>query len=591
MVSDAALLARYASAQDADAFGELYRRYAGLVYGTCLRVMRDREDAQDVAQECFLELARKAGSITSSLPGWLHTLARSRSVDAIRKASVRRRYEAEAASREPAAGEATWADLAPEVDRALETLPEHLRAPVILHYLQGRNQSEVAAELGVDQSTVSRLLQRAVAQLREHLKTTGVIVSAAALSALLAENAATAAPDALIASLGKMAIAGVGDGGAPVVSAGAGGSSPAASTAFLGSVHGKLAVVVGVIAVALVGVIVVRHGREVTTTNPRRIIMLTQPDYSRLHLEGDHHRLDSFSLTMQAVARLFGGDVDYETLYGLSTNGFAPDIYPAEPCRSFWRMHGRGQCLDVVAAYLGLNVRPMGVGTPEAIREAFARDEVVVMDRGWDTDIYCWWGIITQAPEDGWIRGATQNGQTDTPLDHFGRCWALTAGRPTLTQGQADRAMLERAVARIRADREPFLPGEVIYGLPAMDLWIAQMEKPAFQDDSPGDSAANARMCAIYSYEGAKVTASYLRHRLKSFPEAARPHIEATARCYERIADLLLPFTVWEEGRGYRAFMGDLARQREHADKVLRPVKAETAAAADEIEKAVAATD
>ncbi|MGD2175604.1 MAG: M56 family metallopeptidase, partial [Candidatus Brocadiaceae bacterium] len=75
--------------------------------------------------------------------------------------------------------------------------------------------------------------------------------------------------------------------------------------------------------------------------------------------EHDHHPRDSFSLTMQAAARAFGKDVDYERLYALSTNAFAPDLRPDEQCRITWRMRGRGQCLDLVADALGLRVRPL----------------------------------------------------------------------------------------------------------------------------------------------------------------------------------------------------------------------------------------
>ena len=93
MPNDGALLQQYARTRDADAFAELVRRHAGPVYGTCLRITRNAHDAEDVAQECFMELGRNAGAIVSSLPGWLHTAATSRSVNAIRNAATRRRYE------------------------------------------------------------------------------------------------------------------------------------------------------------------------------------------------------------------------------------------------------------------------------------------------------------------------------------------------------------------------------------------------------------------------------------------------------------------------------------------------------------------
>jgi len=93
MTRDTLLLQRYAQRRDAEAFKELTARYAGLVYGTCLRVLGNPADAEDVAQECFLELARKAGAIRASLPGWLHALARSRAVDLARREATRRHYE------------------------------------------------------------------------------------------------------------------------------------------------------------------------------------------------------------------------------------------------------------------------------------------------------------------------------------------------------------------------------------------------------------------------------------------------------------------------------------------------------------------
>ena len=180
--SDGSLLQRYAEAQDADAFAELVRRYAGPVYGTCLRVVGNAHDAEDVAQECFLELARKAGSIVSSLSGWLHTAATRRAIDAIRRSSRRRRHEERAMSQHNHASEPTWAELAPLVDEALEGLPELLREPLVRHYLEGRSQGDIAAGLGVSQSTVSRRIERALDGLRATLRERGVIASAAVLA-------------------------------------------------------------------------------------------------------------------------------------------------------------------------------------------------------------------------------------------------------------------------------------------------------------------------------------------------------------------------------------------------------------------------
>ena len=228
LTTDRALLRLYAKGRDPEAFAELIKRHAGLVYGTCKRVLGNDDDAQDVSQECFLELARKAGSVRSSLPAYLHHMARNRSIDAIRKASARRRTEQEAAMLTDNSSERTWADIAPLVDEALARLPDRLRVPIILHYLEGRTQGQIAQELGLSQSTVSRNLDKGVSSLREALRKAGVIVSVAALAGLLTENAATAAPGALMAALGKMGVAGVG-----------GASFATGVTALLGTFAGK----------------------------------------------------------------------------------------------------------------------------------------------------------------------------------------------------------------------------------------------------------------------------------------------------------------------------------------------------------------
>ena len=145
MTDDLVLLGQYARTRDANAFAELVRRYAGLVYGVCLRVTKSHHDAEDVAQECFLSLARGAGSVNSSLPGWLHALAASRATDAVRKAATRRRHEESAMKEELGQEEATWEEVGAHIDHALAELPENLRTPLVLHYLLGYSQPEVAS--------------------------------------------------------------------------------------------------------------------------------------------------------------------------------------------------------------------------------------------------------------------------------------------------------------------------------------------------------------------------------------------------------------------------------------------------------------
>ncbi|MEK7474893.1 MAG: hypothetical protein AAB152_04570 [Candidatus Coatesbacteria bacterium] len=325
---------------------------------------------------------------------------------------------------------------------------------------------------------------------------------------------------------------------------------------------------------------------------------------------------DSFSLTILTASVMLGVEADYETVLALSTNGFAPDVRPDEECRADWMTRGRGQCLDVVAARLGIRVRWVGAWAPRKygvqadpaagrkaafeIRHAFKRSEVVITDSGW-TESFALWGIVTAATEDGRISGANPASR-ENALDHVCSLWGLSRAEWTMTAAEADRIMFGRAAGRIRGDREPFLPGSlacslpavgspavpgaVVWGLRAMDAWIAQMGEPAFQEDDPGSSAGNAKACALGFADGAAVTASYLRRRLPSYPAAAHPMVASLAARYERIAALLAPFAAGDEGGGYRAIMGDPAKQRDHIEVVLRPIRAELAAAADEADAA-----
>ena len=75
---DIALLHQYARSQEPAAFVELSRRHAGVVYGTCLRITANVQDAEELTQDCFFELARRAATIRSSVGGWLHSLATHR---------------------------------------------------------------------------------------------------------------------------------------------------------------------------------------------------------------------------------------------------------------------------------------------------------------------------------------------------------------------------------------------------------------------------------------------------------------------------------------------------------------------------------
>jgi RNA polymerase sigma factor (sigma-70 family) len=239
---DIALLHHYVQSQEPAAFVELSCRYAGVVYGTCLRITANVHDAEELTQECFFELARRAATIRSSVGGWLHSVATRRALNAVRSRNRRRNHEQGAATTHAAVSSdegVAWRQLEPLLDRAIEDLPEELRTPIILHFLENRPQSEVAARLGVHQTTVSRRIQEALPALRARLRDSGFVMAVAPLASLLAAHAGQTAEPQLLASLGKIALAGVGSAAAGKAMSGVGAALVKLSTC--GKAMGALA--------------------------------------------------------------------------------------------------------------------------------------------------------------------------------------------------------------------------------------------------------------------------------------------------------------------------------------------------------------
>ncbi len=113
--------------------------------------MRDRHEAEDVAQAVFLTLAHKAASLRRdrSAGGWLHTVARRLAKDA-RNARFHRLAREEQAMREPSLRTGPEAEpglLRELLDDAIGSLPERYRHPLVLFHLQGLSLDQTARQL------------------------------------------------------------------------------------------------------------------------------------------------------------------------------------------------------------------------------------------------------------------------------------------------------------------------------------------------------------------------------------------------------------------------------------------------------------
>jgi len=264
------LLHRFARTGDAEAFSEVVRRHAGLVYGACLRILADRDRAADAVQDTFFQLLQNAENITGSVPAWLHRVATRKAIDVVRRDSSIRRRETEYAANKPREVR-KWQDISGYVDEGLSELDEQTQAILIQHFFEGLSMVDIAADKGVSQPTVSRRIESGVAKLRERLRKRGIIVAVATLGGLLGENVVEAAPAIVLKELGKMAlVGGTAAAGSGVGSAAA--ASGAGAKAAVGVMTGVKAKIITAAAVTVVSV-----GGVVTYNEVTRPVEVKQP--------------------------------------------------------------------------------------------------------------------------------------------------------------------------------------------------------------------------------------------------------------------------------------------------------------------------
>ncbi|MGI9658809.1 MAG: sigma-70 family RNA polymerase sigma factor [Gaiellaceae bacterium] len=157
-VSDGELMLRIAKG-DADAFDEIYRRFARPILGLARRRLADPGKAEDATQETFVSIWRSAGSFRPERgtgSAWLFALARNSIIDRARQRTEATIEEApEQASGEPDPSEVAETDwLAWEVHTALERLPEREQQVLSMAYFSGLSQTEIAERLDVPLGTV-----------------------------------------------------------------------------------------------------------------------------------------------------------------------------------------------------------------------------------------------------------------------------------------------------------------------------------------------------------------------------------------------------------------------------------------------------
>jgi RNA polymerase sigma-70 factor (ECF subfamily) len=171
---DLALVRAMAEGDSREALGQFYDRFAGLAMALLLRILGTRSEAEDLLQEVFVELWRRAAAYDperGSVQTWVAMVVRSRGIDAVRSRARRPRApleaDAELALVAPSSDhpdeQADSAQRRHAVQAALSTLSHDQREVLDLAYFRGLSQGEIAEHLGIPIGTVK---SRTLAALR-----------------------------------------------------------------------------------------------------------------------------------------------------------------------------------------------------------------------------------------------------------------------------------------------------------------------------------------------------------------------------------------------------------------------------------------
>jgi RNA polymerase sigma-70 factor (ECF subfamily) len=184
--ADVAALAK--QGRDA-AFRELVRRYERPVFSLVFRMVRDRETAEDLAQETFVKVLNHIDRYRPEfkLSSWLFKIANNITIDYLRKRQLDTvSIEGSPHAATAAEVEATTIDLADRQENALEEIearelgsaieraiarlrPEY-RSCIMLRHVEGRSYEEIAATLDLPLGTVKTYIHRARHELRRELQ-------------------------------------------------------------------------------------------------------------------------------------------------------------------------------------------------------------------------------------------------------------------------------------------------------------------------------------------------------------------------------------------------------------------------------------
>ena len=167
---------------DLDSFNRLVESYQGAVYNLALRMLGNRQSAEDASQDAFVSAWRNIGKFRGgSFKAWLLSITANTCRDQLRKRKRNPTISMEELAVEPAGPPsqespedyALRRELGEQIQRGLATLPSDQRLAVILSDIQELSYEEIAQVMGCSLGTVRSRLSRGRARLRDCLAQSG----------------------------------------------------------------------------------------------------------------------------------------------------------------------------------------------------------------------------------------------------------------------------------------------------------------------------------------------------------------------------------------------------------------------------------
>jgi RNA polymerase sigma-70 factor, ECF subfamily len=177
---EAGLINRIAEGDDS-AFTALYKRFSGSLYGMAFRMMNDAKEAEDVLQEGFTHIWRKAGTYDASRSSpfaWAVMITRNKAIDRLRVRQrierLRERVTAEELfyqdKDETSANEPTLRERGAIVRSALRDIPLEQRQALELSFFGGLTHEQIAERLETPLGTIKARIRRGLLRMRDCLK-------------------------------------------------------------------------------------------------------------------------------------------------------------------------------------------------------------------------------------------------------------------------------------------------------------------------------------------------------------------------------------------------------------------------------------